>query len=186
MKSVSSGNATTRLHLARSIPQSPGNRADGQSNHRPPYTRSPRQRCMCDLADWLRNSQTALHLLELLCRARQKSRFGYRGPLDVGSSVIHSRHCCPVHRPQWCLLRKFSNSWDLAACNRRQGRVHLAEIPSLDTVSAQAMQSYASLDNVLFIGAYMFLNDLLKNSLIGGWNGGYQAHVRLLEMVVNG
>ena len=32
----------------------------------------------------------------------------------------------------------------------------------------------------------MFLNDLLKNSLIGGWNGGYQAHVRLLEMVVNG
>ena len=109
------------------------------------------------------------------CRARQKAASD-TGVTDVGSSVIVSKNCSSSSR--LVPLRKFSNSGTSRCKGKARSRVKSRS-------ERRACCKNASLDNVLFIGAYMFLNDLRQNSLIGGWNGGYRVHFRLLEMVVN-
>ena len=107
--------------------------------------------------------------------ARQKAASD-TGVTDVGSSVIVSKNCSSSSR--LVPLRKFSNSGTSRCKGKARSRVKSRS-------ERRACCKNASLDNVLFIGAYMFLNDLRQNSLIGGWNGGYRVHFRLLEMVVN-
>ena len=152
----------------------PGNRADGQSN-RPPTCTQPPPTLLCDLLIG-RNQQNIVQCDQcLLLPGAAEGRFGYRGN-GCWIIVIVSKNCSSSSR--LVPLRKFSNSGTSRCKGKARSRVKSRS-------ERRACCKNASLDNVLFIGAYMFLNDLRQNSLIGGWNGGYRVHFRLLEMVVN-
>ena len=162
----------------QSIPQSPGNRADGQSNHRPPTHAAPASAAVRS-ADWPNPAEQLFNVTSAsglsFFRARQKAASD-TGVTDAGSSVMVSKNWSSSSR--LVPLRKFSNSGTSRCKGKARSRVKSRS-------ERRACCKNASLDNVLFIGAYMFLNDLRQNSLIGGWNGGYRVHFRLLEMVVN-